>query len=52
MREKVRLPGAPGIQINVLAIYPNSFPPNITPSSSPGMLRTLSMNDTTKHNCG
>ena len=29
---------APGIQINVLAIYPNTLPPNITPSSSPGYL--------------
>ena len=29
---------APGIQINVLAIYPNALPPNITPSSSPGYL--------------
>ena len=29
---------APGIQINVPAIYPNALPPNITPSSSPGYL--------------
>ena len=28
--------GAPGIQINVLAIHPNALPPNPTPSSSPG----------------
>ena len=41
-----RAPSAPGIQINVLAIYPNALPPNITPSSSPG---TLSTTDTTKH---
>ena len=27
-----------GIRINFLAIYPNAFPPNITPSSSPGYL--------------
>ena len=31
-------PSAPGIQINVPAIYPNASPPNITPSSSPGYL--------------
>ena len=29
---------APGNQINVLAIYPNALPPNITPASSPGYL--------------
>ena len=33
-----RAPGAPGIQINGPAIYPNALPPNITPSSSPGYL--------------
>ena len=38
---------APGIQINVLVVYPNALPLDITPSSSPG---TLSTNDTTKHN--
>ena len=43
-----RAPGTPGIQINIPAIYPNALPLNITPSSSPG---TLSLNDTTKHNC-
>ena len=31
---------APGIQINVPAIYPNALPPNATPSSSPGTLST------------
>ena len=30
------MPRAPGIQINVPAIYPNALPPNITLSSSPG----------------
>ena len=30
--------GAPSIQINGPAIYPNALPPNITPSSSPGYL--------------
>ena len=30
------MPGAPSIQINVPAIYPNALPPNVTPSSSPG----------------
>ena len=35
---RVRVPGAPGIQTNVPAIYPNAFPPNIAPSSSPGYL--------------
>ena len=43
--KRLRLPGAPSIQINVPAIYPNALPPNNTPSSSPG---TLSTNDTTK----
>ena len=28
-------PGAPGIQMNVLAIYYNALPPKTTPSSSP-----------------
>ena len=32
------VPGAPGIQINVPAIYPNALPPDTTPSSSPGYL--------------
>ena len=36
--QRVRLPGAPGIQINGPAIDPNALPPNITPSSSPGHL--------------
>ena len=36
----VRLPGAPHIQINVPAIYPNAFHPNIIPFSSPGTLST------------
>ena len=33
----------PSIQINVVAIYPNALPQNITPSSNPGALST---NDT------
>ena len=36
---------APGIQINVPAIYPNALPPNITPSSIPGTLSTSTLND-------
>ena len=40
-----RAPSAPGIQINVPAIYPNAVHPSITPSSSPG---TQGTNDTTK----
>ena len=43
------VPGTPGIQINVPAIYPNALPLNIAPSSIP---RTLSTNDTMKHKCG
>ena len=35
-----RVPGAPAIQMNVLAIDHNALPPNITPSSSPGTLST------------
>ena len=43
-----RVPGAPGIQINVQVVHPHALPLDITPSSSPG---TLSTNDTTEHNC-
>jgi len=38
-----RVPGAPGIQINVPAIYPNALPPDVPPSASLG---TPSTNDT------
>ena len=41
----VRLPGAPGIQMNVPAIYHNAFPTNIPPSSSPGTLSTSTLYD-------
>ena len=34
------LPGAPGTQINVPAIHPHALRPNITPSSSLGILST------------
>ena len=27
-RKRERLPGAPSIQINILAIYPNALPPS------------------------
>ena len=40
-----RTPGAPSIQMNVLAIYHNAWPPNITPSSSPGTLSTSTLYD-------
>ena len=40
-----RVPGALGIQMNVLAIYHNALPPNITPSSSPGNLSTSTLYD-------
>ena len=42
---RVRLPGAPGIQMNVPAIYHNALPLNITPSSSPGTLSTRTLYD-------
>ena len=38
---RVRLPGAPSIQINAPVVHPNALPLNITPSSSPV---TLSIN--------
>ena len=40
-----RVPSAPSIQMNVLAIYHNARPPNITPSSSPGTLSTSTLYD-------
>ena len=46
--ERVCLPGAPGapsMQMNVLAIYHNALPPNITPSSNPGTLSTSTLYD-------
>ena len=45
LSRRVRLPGAPSIQINVPAIYHNALPPNTTPSSSPGTLSTSKLYD-------
>ena len=42
---RVRLPGVPGIQMNVPAINHNALPPNITPSSSPGTRSTSTLYD-------
>ena len=42
---RVRLPGTPGIQMNVAAIYHNALPPNITPSCSPPTLSTSTLYD-------
>ena len=41
---------APGIQINVPAIYPNALPSNITPSSSPGYLTPAASGSTCGRN--
>ena len=43
--KRVRLPGAPSIQMNVPAIDHNALPPNITPFSSPGTQSTSTLYD-------
>ena len=42
---RVRLPGAPGIQMSVPAVYHNALPPNIPPSSRPRTLSTSTLYD-------
>ena len=45
-----RVPSAPGIQMNVPAIYHNALPPNSTPSSSAGTLSTSTLYDCWRSN--